>query len=117
MSLKSFVISPLIRKFQVCAVRAMCIGTLSKENIWFQRRKMEKVLAGNEDIVCFFSCITYMVEENKSKTRRTRNDSGSSEEDGEEFNDNNCGIFSWIVFNWPEYGISLFAEHIYLESF
>ena len=34
-SLKSFVVSPLIRKFQRCAVRAICIGTLSKENKWF----------------------------------------------------------------------------------
>ena len=32
-SLKSFVVSPLIRKFQVCAVRAICTGTLRKENI------------------------------------------------------------------------------------
>ena len=40
-SLKSFVVSPMIKKFQVCAVRAICIGNLSKENIWLQRRKME----------------------------------------------------------------------------
>ena len=26
---------------------------------------------------------------------------------------NNCGISFWVVFNWPEYGISSFAEHIY----
>ena len=26
-SLKLFVVAPLIRKFQVCAVRAICIGT------------------------------------------------------------------------------------------
>ena len=51
-SLKSFVVSPLIKKFQVCAVRAICIGNLSKENIWLQRRKMEKVSEGNEHIVC-----------------------------------------------------------------
>ena len=53
-SLKSFVVSLLIKKFQVCAVRAICIGNLSKENIWLQRRKMEKVLEDNEHIVCFF---------------------------------------------------------------
>ena len=82
-SLKSFVVSPLIRKFQVCAVRTICIGNLSKENIWLQRRKMEKVLEDNERIVCFFSCITAMVEQKKVKARRTRNDSVSSEEDGE----------------------------------
>ena len=111
-SLKSFVVSSLIRKFQVCAVRVICMGNLSKENIWLERRKMEKVLEDNEDIVCFFSCIIAMVEQKKAKPRRTRNDSGSSEEDGEEFDNNNCAISVWIVFNWPEYGISSFAEHI-----
>ena len=53
----------------------------------------------------FFSCITAMVEQKKVEARKTRNDSGSSEEDGEEFNNNNCSISFWIVFNWPEYGI------------
>ena len=56
-SLKSFVVAPLIRKFQVCAVRAICVGTLNKENIWLQRRKMEKLLEDNEHIVCFFFCV------------------------------------------------------------
>ena len=97
--LKSFVVSQLIRKFQVCAIRAICIGSLSKENIWLQRRKTEKVLENNEHIACFFSCITAMVEQKKAKARRTRNDSGSSEEDGEEFKNNNCGISFWRLYN------------------
>ena len=41
-SLKSFLVSPLIRKFQVCAVREICIGTLRKERIWTQRKKYGK---------------------------------------------------------------------------
>ena len=53
-----------------------------------------------------------MVENKKAKAGKRRNDSGSSEEDMEEFNSNNCGISFWIVFNLPEYGISSFAEHI-----
>ena len=61
-SLKSFVVSPFIKKFQVRAVRAICLGNLTKENIWLQRKKMEKVLEDNEHIACFFSCITAMVE-------------------------------------------------------
>ena len=112
-SLKSLVVSPLIKKLQVCAVRAICIGNLSKENIWLQRRKMEKVLEDNEHIVCFFSCITAMMEKKNTIARMRRNDSGSSEEDGEESINNNCGISFWIVFNWPEYGISSFAEQIF----
>ena len=76
---------------------------------------MEKVLEDNEHIVCFFSCITAVVEKKKEKAMKRRNDSGSSEEDGEESSNNNCGISFWIVFNWPEYGISSFAEHISRE--
>ena len=76
---------------------------------------MEKVLEENEHIVCFFSCITAMVEKKNTKARRRRDDSGSSEEDGVESINNNCGISFWIVFNWPEYGISSFAEHISRE--
>ena len=53
-SLKSFAVSPLIKKIQVCAVRAICIGDLSKENIWLQRGKLEKDLENNEHIVYFF---------------------------------------------------------------
>ena len=78
-SLKSFVVAPLIKKFEVCAVRAICIGTVNKENIRLQRRKMEKLWEDNEHIVCFFSCITAMVENKKAKAGKRRNDSGSSE--------------------------------------
>ena len=105
-SLKQFAVSLLIRTFQVCAVRVICIGNLSKENIWLQRRKMEKVLEDNEHIVFFFVYYCY------GRKEESRNDSGSSEEAGEESSNNNCGISFWIVFNWPEYGISSFADNI-----
>ena len=74
-----------------------------------------EVLEDNEHIVCFFSCITAMVEKKNTKARRKINDLGSSEEDGEESINNDCGISFWIVFNWPEYGISSFAEDIFRE--
>ena len=77
----------------------ICIGNVSKENIWLQRRKMKNVFEDNEHIVCFFWCITFMVEKNKEKTRSRRNNSGRSEEDGEEFSNNNCDISFWIAFN------------------
>ena len=61
----------------------------------------------------FFSCITALVEKKNTKARRRRNDSGSSEENGEE--SIKRIYFFWIVLNWPEYGISSFAEHISRE--
>ena len=63
----------------------------------------------------FLSCITAMVEKKNTKARRRRNDSRSSEEEREESINNNCDISFWIVFNWHEYGISSFAEHISRE--
>ena len=63
----------------------------------------------------FFSCITAMVENKTAKAEKRRHDSGSSEENVEESSSNNCGISFWIVFNWPEYGILSFAEHISRE--
>ena len=35
----------------------------------------------------------------------------------EEYSNNNCGIYFRIVFNWPEYGIFSFEEHICRKSF
>ena len=55
-----------------------------------------------------------MVRYKKAKAGTRRNDSGSSEKDVEE-SSNNCGSSLWIVFNWPEYSISSFAEHISRE--
>ena len=72
---------------------------------------MEKLLEDNEHIVCFLSCITAMVENKKAKAGKRRNDSVSSKENMEESSSNNCDISFWTVFNWPEYGISPFAEH------
>ena len=105
--------SGLIRNSLKSFVRAICIGNLSKENILLLRRKMEKVLEDNEHLVCFFSCITALVEKKNTKAKRRRNDSGSSEENGEE--SIKRIYFFWIVLNWPEYGISSFAEHISRE--
>ena len=92
----------------MCTVRTICIGTLSNENIWFQRRKIEKLLEDKEHIVCFFVHYCYGKQENKKgKAGKRRNDSGSSEEDVEES--------SYNYPDWPEYSISSFAYHAIRE--
>ena len=75
-------------------------------------KKDGKVFRGQWAFCMFFSCITAMVENKQAKAGERRNDSGSSEKDVEESSSNNCDISFWIVFNWPEYDISSFAEHI-----
>ena len=74
-SLKLFLVSPLIRKFQVFAVRAISIGTLSKENIWLQKRKMVKLLETMSILYVFFVsvCITAMVENEEAEAGERRN--------------------------------------------
>ena len=74
-------------------------------------KKNGKAFRGQWAYCMFFLCITAMVENKKAKAGERINDSGSSEEDVEESGSNNCDISFWIVFNWPEYGISSFGEH------
>ena len=69
-SLKLFMVSPLIRKFQACAVTPICNGILSKENVWLQSRKMEKFLEGNEHIVRFFRALLLWWKTRKQKQER-----------------------------------------------
>ena len=44
-SLKLLVFSSLTRKFQVCVVRPIYIGMLSKGNIWLQRRTFYRTMS------------------------------------------------------------------------
>ena len=64
---------------------------------------------------CMFFFVHYCYggkQESKSRKEEKLFISRSSEEDVEESNNDNCGISFRVVFNWPEYGISSFAEHI-----
>ena len=65
---------------------------------------------------CMFFFVHYCYGwKQESKSREEEKWFRSNEEDVEECSSNNCGMSFWIVFNWPEYGISSFAEHISRE--
>ena len=74
---------------------------------------MEKILEDNEHNVCFFSCITAIGEKKKVKPRKRRRNEDDDEEECSNFN---CGVFFWIVFNWPEYEIC-HLKNIYPDNF
>ena len=61
-ALKAYVVGPLTLKYQVCAVRSLCVDGVSKEKIWITRRLLESLLEENPYVVCFFSCITALSE-------------------------------------------------------
>ena len=117
-ALKNFIVATVIKKYQVCAVRSICVDGVSKEKIWLTRRVLENLLAENPHVVCFFACITALVHGKKKKKKNNYNNS-DSEEEGEEENDKSkkvCpGIAFWIAFDWPESGLAAFEEYIAKE--
>ena len=46
-ALKAYVVGPFASKYQVCAVRSLCVNGVSKEKIWITRRLVESLLEEN----------------------------------------------------------------------
>ena len=124
-ALKAFVVPVFVKKYQVCAVRALC-GE-SADDIWLKRRRLEATLLENEHVVAFFSSITALEQTKKSKKRKLKisqninasSDSTDTEDEEERENEGktfvNPGVSFWVVFGWPEYGLAAFEEHISRE--
>ena len=91
-ALKASVVGPLTSKYEVCAVRSLCVNGILKEKTWITRRLLESLLEENPYVVCFFSCITALSDYQIS-----------------------IGISLWIVFNWPESGFAAFKKYISKE--
>ena len=116
-ALKVYVVGPLASKYQVCAVRSLCVDGVSKEKIWITRRLLESLLEENPYVVCFFSCITALSEGNCRKKNQRSNKVSSNSEDETVAEQTFCpGISLWIVFNWPESGLAAFEEYISKEN-
>ena len=108
-TLKAYVVGPLILKYQVCAVRSLFVYGVSKEKIWITRRLLERFLEENHYVVCFFSCITGLSERKHGKNNQRSNKDSRNGEDDTVAEQIFCpGISLWIVFNWPESGLSAF---------
>ena len=115
-ALKAYVVGPFTSKYQVCAVRSLCVNGVSKEKIRIPRRLVESLLEENPYVVCFFSCITALSEGNCRKKNQRSNKVSSNSEDETVAEQTFCpGISLWIVFNWPESGLAAFEEYISKE--
>ena len=109
-SLKSLVFSSLTRKFQVCAVRPIYIGMLSKGNIWLQRRTFYRTMS---ILYVFFRALLLWWKRTKQKEGEREMIRGAVRKMKKKISNKNYGISLWIMFNWPEYGIWSIAEHIW----
>ena len=119
-ALKAFVVGTLTKKYQVCAVRSLCLNGTDREKTWLIRRMLESSLEQNPHIVCFFSCITALKEKKKKvNNKKFNHDENESDSDGEydiQSEEVFCpGIAFWIVFDWPESGLAAFEEYISRE--
>ena len=116
-ALKASVVGPLTSKYEVCAVRSLCVNGILKEKTWITRRLLESLLEENPYVLCFFSCITALSGRNHGKKNRQSNKDSRNSEDETIAEQIFCaGISLWIVFNWPEFGLPAFEEYISKET-
>ena len=90
-ALKSCIVSKVSSKYQVIAVRAL-INTNTE--LWKVRRIMEETLTKDHHVVGFISCGTALTQTANKEVK------------------NVPGISFWIIFDWPEHGLSAYESHV-----
>ena len=124
--LKSYLLPCIMGNYEVAAVRAL---VKDEAEPWYERRKLEEILIKDEHIVGFFSCITAIFVTTASAIKAKAN---LSEEDRAVFLQRlkekqhdvredviYPGVAFWVIFDWPQYGLSAFENHlskIFMES-
>lgn len=88
-ALKSFILSQVTNHYEVAAVRTL---VKEKNEIWLVRRTMEESLSKQKHVVGFISCLTAL------KTKESKEPMP--------------GISFWVIFDWPEYGIQGYENHL-----
>ena len=109
-AVKTYIVQPILRNYDVASVRAL----LTREddfNLWEKRRELETLLDADKHIVFFVSCITAL-EQKFSKKRK--NDDETQESDNEQDSEGKIvpGVAFWIAFDWPQYGMAAYENHI-----
>lgn len=88
-ALKSFVLSHITNHYEVAGVRMMI---KEKNDIWLVRRRLEKKLASQKHVVGFISCLTALKTKDNQEPLP--------------------GLSFWVIFDWPEYGIQGYEDHL-----
>lgn len=118
-ALKTYIVSPLCKSYQACAVRALWNEETSALDIWKQRKTLENKLFSMEKVVAFVSSFT-AIESKSGKKKRKSTENLESDESNEESSGNEkstvtLGLAFWIVFDWPECVQDNFLEMISKE--
>ena len=92
-ALKCFVTDHICKYYEVASIRALLKRDTKKE-LWEARQLMETTLKADNHIVGFFSCGTAL----------------SQKVDGKQ--DDVPGLAFWVMFDWPEYGLSAFECYL-----
>lgn len=91
-ALKCLVVQQLSTYYQVAAVRALIKE--EEGELWTVRLTFEEKLRNDSHIVGYFSCATAL----KQKIGDDRKEVP--------------GVSFWVIFDWPEYGLTAFESHI-----
>ena len=94
-ALKAFVTNHVTKYYTVAAVRAL-VNLDAKEEIWKIRQIIEGSLSKDPHVVGFFSCGTCIETKKKEESARK----------------NVPGISFWVIFDWPQYGIKAYENHL-----
>ena len=86
--LRSLIAQHVTEYYQVAAVRALIRENMLE--IYNVREIFEKKLRKEEHVVGYFSCITGLKQKEKEI----------------------LGISFWVIFDWPEYGLSAYESHL-----
>ena len=113
-SLKSYIVSHVVKRYQVVAVRALWDTENAALEIWAKRRQMEMMLEEIPTVRLIISCITALPAPNPYKKQKSSHE--DSEEDIRQEPVREGGIdpgFSfWIAFDCPHQTTYTFEERI-----
>ena len=90
--LRSLIAQHVTEYYQVAAVRALIRENMLE--IYNVREIFEKKLRKEEHVVGYFSCITGLKQKEKDEWTEIP------------------GISFWVIFDWPEYGLSAYESHL-----
>ena len=93
-ALKCTVAQPISNFYQAVAIRALIKQGENSTGIWKIRQLFEAKLKSESTVVGFFSCPTVLQQVVGGKKVEVP------------------GMAFWVVFDWPEYGIGAYENHL-----
>ena len=93
-ALKCTVAQPISNFYQVVAIRALIKQGENSPEIWRVRQLLEGKLKSENKVVGFFSCPTALQQVVGGKKIEVP------------------GMAFWVMFDWPEYGLTAFESHL-----